>query len=110
LLALYTLNFSIDSRDAFPDGVAEDLAINDIESLYEFVLEGLAGIDNAVEEHEEHDQDGESAFNAKKIYLPTYSLWEEYSADTFECTPENLFLTVHFYAVTLEITAPPPRC
>ncbi len=68
IFALYLLNFSIDSKDAHPDHIAEDLSYNDIESLVEFALEVVLGIENAVEEHEENDQDDGSSFEFKKFY------------------------------------------
>ncbi len=57
LLAIYLLNFSVDSRDMHPDHVAEDLSLNDIESVVEFALEVVFGIEGAVGEHDENDQD-----------------------------------------------------
>src|SRR5690349_15550129 len=67
-LAVYLFNFSIDSRDKAPDYVAEDLAFNDIESVYEFLAEGLLGVENAVEEHDERDQDDAGSFEFNKIF------------------------------------------
>lgn len=69
LLALHILNFSIDSQDAAPDHIAEDLTLNDIESFYEFFLEDIIGIENAVEERDERDQEDGSSFEFKKLYF-----------------------------------------
>lgn len=69
LMALYLFNFSIDSRDAYSDAVAEDLSVNDIESVYEFLTEGVLGVENAVEEHDEHDQEEGGSFEFKKDYV-----------------------------------------
>lgn len=66
-MAFYIFNFSIDSRDASPDHIAEDLSFNDVESFYEFILEDLVGIENAVEERDERDEDDGGSFQFKKF-------------------------------------------
>lgn len=58
LLALHVLNFSVDSPDLYPDCFAEDLSLNDMESIVEIVLEKVLKIDNAVPEHDEPDDNG----------------------------------------------------
>ncbi len=65
--AAYLLNFSIDSQDPYPDDVAENLAFNDIESVYEFFTEALMGIEDAVEEHEERDMEEGGSFSYAKF-------------------------------------------
>lgn len=49
------LNFSVDAPDAQTDHVAEDLSINDMESIAEIVLEEWMEIENAIPEHDESD-------------------------------------------------------
>jgi hypothetical protein len=110
LMAVYLFNFSIDSRDAHADSVAEDLSFNDIESVYEFLAEGLLGIENAVEEHDERDQEDGGSFEFKKVYFivsipqvqakaPNY-ISSIYSSIDF-CDP----LAIR----AAEIISPPPR-
>lgn len=67
LLAAYLLNFSIDTRDAQSDAIAEDLSVNDIESVYELLAEGVVGVENAVEESDERDQEEGGSFEFKKF-------------------------------------------
>ncbi len=67
LLAFIIFNFSIDSQDPQPDSVAEDLSFNDIESIYEFVVENILGFENAVAEHDEHDQENGGSFDFEKF-------------------------------------------
>lgn len=62
-------NFSIDSRDLHSNQIDEDLSVNDIESYYEFVAEAVMGFENALEEHDEHDQEAGGAFEFKKVYF-----------------------------------------
>jgi len=54
-LALYLFNYSIDSRDSHSDHIAEDLSLNDIESILEFTMELVFGWDNFMQEHDEQD-------------------------------------------------------
>ncbi len=68
LLAVHIFNFSIDSRDAQPDNIAEDLSYNDIESFHEFLLENIFGLTDAIAEHDEHDSSDGSSFELKKIF------------------------------------------
>jgi hypothetical protein len=64
-------NYSVDIPDYFGDQVSEDLSYNDIESITEFVLEIVVGIENAVPEHDEDDPDENSGFT-KKIDIPYF--------------------------------------
>jgi hypothetical protein len=109
LLALYTLNFCVDTPDALPDRVAEDLSFNDIESFYEFVLEGVAGMDNAVQEHEERDDDTGGIQHLKKWYLAC----AEPLSNKNTGTPFNSYapphVALHVNAVAIEVAGPPPR-
>jgi len=109
-LAVYLFNFSIDSRDAHSDSVAEDLSYNDIESFYEFLAEDVLGIENAVEEHDERDQEEGGAFEFKKFYFSTTISKILMSATTYiskiysgidYCEPLAIRAT--------EIDSPPPR-
>jgi hypothetical protein len=71
LLVFLIFNYSVDIPDYFGDQVPEDLSYNDIESITEFVLEIVMGIENAVPEHDEDDPDKNSGFT-KKIDIPYF--------------------------------------
>jgi hypothetical protein len=71
LLVFLIFNYSVDIPDYFGDQVSEDLSYNDIESITEFVLEIVVGIENAVPEHDEDDPDENSGFT-KKIDIPYF--------------------------------------
>lgn len=71
VFALHILNMSIDPKDPEPDSVPEDLAVNDIESITEFVAEVLLGLRNAFPEHEEHDPKDAGAIDFCKIFFLT---------------------------------------
>ncbi len=110
LLALYILNFSIDSPDASPDHIAEDLTFNDIESFYELFLEDIVGIENAVEERDERDQDDGGSFQFKKLYFTSLvSSVQSKAADyIFELHVPKLNCPVLAIRYR-EIDSPPPR-
>ena len=55
ILALHFFNLSIDPKDRQPDFVAEDLSLNDIESIAEFMAEVVFGLDDVFREYDEHD-------------------------------------------------------
>ena len=108
--AAYLLNFSIDSQDPYPDDVAENLAFNDIESVYEFFTETLMGIEDAVKEHEERDMDEGGIFSYSKFF---------YSSNTAFCLQIQHYVelsalvlvptTVHLKHNFLRNINPPPE-
>lgn len=83
-LALHILNISIDAPDRYAESFPEDLTLNDIESISELVLENFLLIDNAIAEHDEHDNADGLSFEISKILL---------FAQAFPCfkTTEMLF-------------------
>jgi hypothetical protein len=100
LLALYILNFSIDSPDAHPDNIAEDLAFNDIESFYEFILEDILGLEDAVAERDEHDPCDGGAFELKKVFL--YSILSKVQANVASYL-QNTVSPVGYFRITLNV-------
>lgn len=108
LLALYVLNFSVDTRDIQPNWVEEDLSHNDIESLVELALEVVLKIENAVPEHEEEDNDDGSSVEFKKFCcIPLLS-----SVIAYTHTRQVENLTPYAESVVnryLEINSPPPE-
>jgi len=57
LLTLQSINLSIDPPDLYHNHVAEDMSINDIESIVELVLEEICVIDDAMRETDEADNE-----------------------------------------------------
>ncbi len=66
VLALHILNCSVDTADAQPENVPEDLSYNDMESVVEILLEQVLGIDNAIAETDDADTDAGGTFSIKK--------------------------------------------
>lgn len=54
-MGLYFLNISVDTVDANPSHIAEDLSFNDQESIVEIVVEKIMGFENAIEEQDDPD-------------------------------------------------------
>jgi hypothetical protein len=108
LLALHFLNLSIDSRDSKPDNFPEDLSLNDIESITEFLTEIVFGWNGAFEEHDEKDSDEGGALDFYKFYCSNQSL---------VIIHRTLSLSSKFYvgnvdavaAPVKDIHSPPPR-
>ncbi|MFN5171364.1 MAG: hypothetical protein ACK5DD_17235 [Cyclobacteriaceae bacterium] len=109
VLGVYLFNFSIDSRDSQPDSIAEDLAINDIESVYEFILEGLVGLDNAVAESEERDQDDGGAFDNKKFYPSVLQSWISALWPVSPVLDHACHAPGNPAVIFIEVDGPPPR-
>jgi hypothetical protein len=69
LMALHVFNLSIDTQDAQPNGTPEDLAINDQETIVEFLLETVFGYENAIAEHDEPDTEDGGTLDFNKFNL-----------------------------------------
>ncbi len=59
-MALYLLNCSVDSPDTQRDGFADNLAINDQESLLEIIIEKVFGYHDAIAEYDDDDSENQS--------------------------------------------------
>jgi len=66
MLAFHIFNCSVDTPDAKPEYIPEDLTYNDIESVAELVLEKVLNIENAIAEHDENDTEDGNSFDLKK--------------------------------------------
>ncbi len=118
LMTLYVLNFSVDPPDGYVRQTIyceekEDLRINEMESIGEWVLERLLGIKNAVPEHDETSDESSQVTKAfvnwvapsapLSFLLPLVARVNLPTLYTF-CAP----VFIPHYA---EVTSPPPwRC
>jgi len=109
VMALHVFNLSIDTRDAHPDCVPEDLSINDQETVFEFIMESVLGYENAVAEHDEQDSEdgGTLDFNKIKIYFAPSGKIEITHTETVQkvFTEPRSFFSDH----TADPTSPPPK-
>jgi hypothetical protein len=73
-MGLYFLNISVDTADANPNYIAEDLSFNDQESIVEIVVEKILGFENAIEEQDDPDTENhtkKSNFNIDFFSIQT---------------------------------------
>lgn len=96
--------------DAHSDYIAEDLTFNDQESVIELVVEKVLGYENAIEEHDEPDDDSREFEMCKefKLYtnlLPSVS-FQSPCSDLFHNTPFQEESLPDFFG---EINPPPPK-
>ena len=110
VLAIHLLNFSIDPRDATPRYVPENLSVNDIESITEFLCEEVFQLANTFEETDDADDDSENIGGSiLKIYFSNPCVDVQPALVTSYCvyypttnkTGHDLFKS--------EITIPPPK-
>jgi len=67
-MAAHIFNCSVNTPDAKPDYVPEDLTYNDMESVVEIVLENVLDIKDAIAEHDENDTEEGNSFTIKKDF------------------------------------------
>jgi hypothetical protein len=110
LFAVHLFNFSIDPKDVQDDFVPEDLTINDIESITEFIAETVFGWENAFEEHDEPDPDDGGSLDFCKIFFVNQGEAVAVSS-TSETVRVKYFIwdPLAFAALPRSILAPPPK-
>lgn len=110
LLALHLFNFSIDSRDRHPDFIPEDLSVNDIESIAEFMTEVVLGADNTFAEHDEADNEAGGSLDLYKWYVPS-SVPVSCPVAAWSWTRTRYFIKdpAFFSEGVREVTSPPPQ-
>lgn len=111
LMALHIFNISVDTPDAQPDYVPEDLTINDMESVAEIIIEKGFGIDNAFEEHDEQDENDASNFEMSKDFkvYPHQTTIKIISPEV-HFVKHNFTYNNQFYnSFVNEISPPPPK-
>jgi hypothetical protein len=72
MMGIYLLNICVDTADPAPPYIPEDLSINDQESIVEFVIEIILGLDNAIEEYDDHDREDHSKKSNVKLDQVVY--------------------------------------
>ena len=111
LMAGYLLNISVDIADDTPQGVSENLLINEQESLIELVLEQVLGCENAIPEHDGPGADDQHEKNGSK------SLIFPMPVIAIELVFFKLFLRTSYLIIDqlvhpkefVELDSPPPK-
>ncbi|MFY7998720.1 MAG: hypothetical protein ACOVSW_08975 [Candidatus Kapaibacteriota bacterium] len=108
VMALHILNLSVDAVDALPSSIPEDLSFNEIESVVEFILEDVLHIENALPEHDEHDE----AAEITKTSVEFIALPQQISLRYVESRDPDIFFSLAEILIappTLDILSPPPK-
>ncbi len=110
-LAFQVFNVSIDAPDAKPDYIAEDLTVNDIETVVELVLEKVLDIENAIPEQDEPDEDGGGFSVKKQIQFFAYKTFVHFVPYVFVVLSQKTFIysDKHFDLFHPELNPPPPK-
>lgn len=108
MLTLHFINVSVDPPDKEMFGVAEDLSINDMESVMEIIIENFMGVDNFFPEHDEDDAKSHRVYIDidffEKIKIFSLTLSKDISGkNKFEA---DLSL---FSDIKISIVSPPPE-
>jgi len=74
LVAAIILNLSVDAPDLHDNSVPEDLTYNDIESVIEWTVEDVCGIENAFPEHDDDDQNSPLKLDKKFDFFYEHKL------------------------------------
>ncbi|HYG18743.1 MAG TPA: hypothetical protein VD816_07435 [Ohtaekwangia sp.] len=110
LFVLHFLNLSIDARDPKPDTIPENLAMNDIESLAEFIAEVVFNWRDAFAEHDERDNDGGGAADFFKFY-PSGLKEINVAGNSYKPSVKVFFIidSGNTLPAMRDIVSPPPR-
>jgi len=107
-LALFLLNSSVDFQDQRITDLKEDLAINEIESFAELIIEEIVCIDNFFEEQSEADSEPTTkGSNSANYLVPSSLVLPLKSIDVSMCFYSS---EIVFYSFTdSSILTPPPQ-
>lgn len=107
-LALYLLNSSVDFQDQRIANYKEDIAINEIESFAELIIEELVCVDNFFEEQTESESEPTTIAASPLNYLvPNQLILPINPVDVASCfyTGDSVF----YYFTDFSILTPPPQ-
>lgn len=110
-MAMHIFNMCVDTPDAQPESVPEDLSINDMESIVEIVLEKGFNIDNAIAEHDEPDESDAGSFEmSKEFKVYAHPLTLKIIEPEVHFVTHNLsYADPSYNSFVNEITPPPPK-
>ncbi len=110
-MACYLLNLSIDTVNAKPGFIQEDLSVNDQETIIELVVEKVLGFEDAFKECDDLDTEDHPKKSGSKLDLTVYGYSHDMHNHTIvlpvlqPSTNKNFFLAKGFNKLDL----PPPK-
>lgn len=113
-MAFHVINMSVDAPDGYSfavqSGPGEDLSVNDIESVSEWILEEWLGFTDAVPEHDEPDNDSSlTELEQDYIFTPSFVFTPFPSSISYLTTAVPSFESHSVPTPVAEIVAPPPN-
>jgi hypothetical protein len=111
LIGLYLLNISVDTADRNPQHIAENLSINDQESIIEIVVEKILSYENAIKEYDDHDTEQHNKKANIKIDLTTHSIVDSSINQFIIKTTRNKFTDYKTFLISgfQNLDIPPPK-
>lgn len=111
-LAVHIFNCSVDSPDLQPVYAAEDLSINDMESIVEILLEKVFNCQDLIAEHDEDDSNDGECFKIEKPYsfffTKSFNNHKVFEDQQNTIIPAN-YIEHYFLHYHPEIVPPPPK-
>ena len=107
-LLILLINISIDPRDNALGNAPEDLTLNDIESMAEFICEEVFGLTGAFQESDEADSETVSS-NVQKVFFVSNKLEVKLSSVVTLFINFVIENTATIDLFKSEISIPPPR-
>jgi hypothetical protein len=111
-MALHILNCSVDTPDAQPDYIPEDLSYNDMESVLEVLLENVFDIQDAIAEYDENDTDDGGTIKMKKhfnLFYPIKIKSNQIFDNRLTVIVSNNYFDKFSSLFHPEISPPPPK-
>lgn len=111
MMGLYILNLSADTADPESQHIAEDLSINDQESMVEVLVETVLGFEDTFDEFDDPDGEDHNKKTTQKIDLVLHNPADQKQLTNTSYLAENKFLdprvvlTLGFY----QLDYPPPN-
>ncbi|WP_425635856.1 hypothetical protein ACPUEN_10590 [Algoriphagus yeomjeoni] len=110
-MGLYILNLSADTADPASPHIAEDLTINDQESMVEVLVETILGFEDTFEEFDDPDGEDQSNNSFKKVVMSLHNPAEQEHLFN-SSTPADIYFSDPRTALSLgyyRLDSPPPN-
>ncbi|MFZ9687967.1 MAG: hypothetical protein ACO3AW_08355 [Chitinophagaceae bacterium] len=111
ITCIQILNISVDPPDGHTDSIAENLTVNEMESIVEIFLEKVLNIDNAIVEQDEPDDEAGNSISKTSIDLFLISFNSaQIKKELHYSNRNNIHFSDSFYdQFTPENLTPPPQ-
>ncbi len=112
MMTVLFINTSIDPVDPEGDWVPEDLSVNEMETITEFVMEKVLGIDDCFQEKDDDDPDNSTGVHIVKDFSQYVHVQYAIVLNPVElaetCPMPDYFKRFNSQFIS-EINAPPPK-